>query len=206
MRYGQLSPQTSSGCHKSGFDRLHVAAADISSVALPHSAAGGGGGGEGGEGGGGGGEGGGGEGGGGRGEGGGDEGGGGGSEGGGGGARGGSGGGVDGGREGGGERGGGERGGDGGASGGDGGGGCDGGHAAAGTEASIVKEKSEVPCPGVYTIWLVPVPVKVSVMERLRSSGVRDAADDGSLPSVPSPLKVSPPLRSTLVSEVSDTL
>ena len=133
-------------------------------------------------------------------------GGGGGSEGGGGGARGGSGGGVDGGREGGGERGGGERGGDGGASGGDGGGGCDGGHAAAGTEASIVKEKSEVPCPGVYTIWLVPVPVKVSVMERLRSSGVRDAADDGSLPSVPSPLKVSPPLRSTLVSEVSDTL
>jgi hypothetical protein len=66
-----------------------------------------------------------------------------------------------------------------------------------------VKEKSEFLCSGVYTTWLVPVPVKVSVTERLRSSGVRDAADDGALPSVPSPLKEWP-LRTTFVSEVRD--
>ena len=47
--------------------------------------------------------------------------------------------------------------------------------------------------------------MKVSVTERLRSSRVRDAADDGSLPLVPSPLKV-PPLRATFVSEVRDAV
>jgi hypothetical protein len=57
----------------------------------------------------------------------------------------------------------------------------------------------------VYTIWLVPVPVKVSVTERLRASGVRDAADHGLLPSVPSPLKESP-VRTTFVSEVRDAV
>ena len=104
--------------------------------------------------------------------------------------------------EGGGDGGGGGNGGDGG---GDGGDGCDGGHAAAGTEASIVKEKSEPECSGVYTTWLVPVPAKVSVTERLRSSGVRDVADDGAKVSVPSPLKVSP-VRTTFVSKVRDAV
>ena len=42
-----------------------------------------------------------------------------------------------------------------------------------------MKEKREPPLSGVYTTWLVPVPVKVSVTERLCSSGVRDVADDG---------------------------
>ena len=97
------------------------------------------------------------------------------------------------------------RGGNGGDGGGNGGDGCDGGHAAAGTEASIVKEKSEFSSPGVYTIWLVSVSVKVSVTERLRSSGVRADVEDGSLPLVPSPLKVSP-LRATFVSEVRDAV
>ena len=41
--------------------------------------------------------------------------------------------------------------------------------------------------------------------ERLRSSGVRADAEDGSLPSVPSPLKESP-LRATFVSEVRDAV
>ena len=68
-----------------------------------------------------------------------------------------------------------------------------------------MKKKSEGPCIGVYTTWLVSVSVKVSVTERLRSSGVRDVADDGGIVSVPSPLKVSP-LRTTFVSEVRDAV
>ena len=59
------------------------------------------------------------------------------------------------------------------------GGGAEGGHPVAGTEASIVKEKSDLLCCGLYTTWQVLVPVKVSVTERLCSSGVRDVADDG---------------------------
>ena len=90
---------------------------------------------------------------------------------------------------------------------GSGGGGGEGrgGHLGACTEASIVKKNAEFSFPGVYTTWLVPVPLKVSVMERLRSSGVRDAAADGSLPSVPSPLKVLP-ARTTFVSEERDAV
>ena len=75
----------------------------------------------------------------------------------------------------------------------------------AGTEASIVKEKSDFWCCGLYTTWQVLVPVKVSVTERLLSAGVRDVADDGSSSSVPSPLKVSP-LRITFVPKERDAV
>ena len=56
-----------------------------------------------------------------------------------------------------------------------------------------------------YWTWKEPVLVKVSVTERLRWSSVSDEADDGLLPSVPSPLKVSP-VRTTFVSEVRDAV